>query len=143
VVGIGAPVSVRIRFDAPELPIVKDALARLTAADDPHPLGIAASVDVPTRGTDDQRAELHRMLDTLGRDEQAHAEPREVIWPTSLAYGVVSDAARDSAERLREALGDPSATDAIQPAAQAFLACAETWTCLQAVDSGGLPNVWL
>jgi hypothetical protein len=143
VVGLGAPVSVRIRFDASELPIVKDALANLIAANDPHPLGIAASVDLPSRDTDDQHAELRRMLDTLGRDDQPRAEPREVVWPTSLAYGVVRDAARVAAERLREALADAGATEAIQSAAQAFLACAETWTWLQAVDSGGLQNVWL
>jgi hypothetical protein len=143
VVGLGAPVSVRIRFDACELPIVKDALAVLIAADDALQPSVAAAVDSSSRATDDQRAELRRMLDALGGDDRAQVEAHEVVWPTSLAHGVVRNAARVAAERLREALDNASATDAIQPAARAFLACAETWSWFRAVDGGGLPDVWL
>ena len=70
-------------------------------------------------------------------------EPFEVLWPAALAVDVLRGALYEAAERLHTSLNDLKATGAIRSALGVVAACLETLESFDAVDTGGLQDVWL
>jgi len=146
VVGLGAPVSVQIRFQACEADVIADELR--TQIDVCETADAEARAGVTNERPDDeacrdQLREFHQMLNEIERDGDVPADPLEVIWPTVLAHDVLRGALGEAAERLHETLKDPSVTDAIRNALNALAASLDTWEAFRAIDNGGLQDVAL
>lgn len=144
VIGLGAPTSVRMFLELSEVPSLLDALGDELAR---HGCGshikgrdVEREADVDPAGWRYHASELQRML---GDIEHA-SEPRypfdriEVLWPTVMAHGVVHGAVRHAERRAAEAIG--AAGDA---AAATLGAAQQTLHDFEAVDGGGLLDVWL
>jgi hypothetical protein len=122
VVGLGAPISVRIVLESAEIPV-------LFAAIDAE---VARYAGRGGNGGpwDDQIGELVRMRAELdGADASEHV----VVWPTALAHEVVRKAV-ELAER---------SADESKASRAARAATGRTRRDLDAVDLGGLEDVWL
>jgi hypothetical protein len=146
VAGLGAPVSVQIRFQACEADVIADELR--TQIDVCETAEAEARAGVTSEKPDDegrrdQLGEFRQMLNEIACDGGVPTEPFEVIWPTVLAYDVLLGALGEAAERLHEALKDPDATDAIRNALDVLAASLDTWEAFRAIDDGGLQDVGL
>jgi hypothetical protein len=136
VIGLGAPTSVWILFELPEVPALLDAigdeLGRYGCGPDRTE---TAKNDADPTGWQYHVAELHRMLGDLeGALEPDYLSDRvDVLWPTVLAHEVLQ-AAVSHAER-RAGVGSAEEEGALAAAQR-------TLRDFQAVDGGGL-DVWL
>lgn len=132
VVGLGAPISVRIVLEPFELSVFRAAIDEEVTGYTTRAEPGASSQDRNGDGWDDHTDELARM-----RADLDGAAEREVVvvWPTVLAYGVVRRAV-ELAERRAEADGSHTAWAALAAAAR-------TRSDFDAVDAGGLEAVWL
>ncbi len=83
------------------------------------------------------------MLGEIERDGELPVEPFEVLWSAALAIDVLRGALREAAERLHASLNDLKATGPIRSALGVVAACLETLESFDAVDNGGLQDVWL
>lgn len=127
--GLGAPVSVRIRFEACEAPVVIDALRDVLSSDS-HP-----------GGEDDYRRELRRMLEKVGKS--VPAEPFEVLWPSALAIGVLQGAFDHATRRTLDAVERPGQLAEVRAALDVMRASLQTLEDFLGVDNGGLQDVSL
>jgi hypothetical protein len=146
VAGLGAPVSVQIRFEACEGDVIADELREQITVDETAEAEARASVTSERPDDDCRRArlgEFRQMLDEIERDGGRPTEPFEVVWPTVLAYEVLRGALDVAAERLHETLKDPYGTDAIRNALNVLAASLDTWEAFRAIDNGGLQDVAL
>ena len=140
VIGLGAPTSVRVFLEVAEVPAllcaIGDELARHGCASDIRGRALTADVDVEPADWRYHVAELHRMLgDIEAATKPEYAFDRvEVLWPTVLAHRVL-DGAVDHAERGAETGG--------RDEEEALAAARRTVRDYEAVDSGGLRDVWL
>jgi hypothetical protein len=146
VIALGAPVSVQIRFEPCEAAVVVDELraqiiAYETAEADAR-VGIGGSPP-GDEGRRDRLGELRQMLGEIESDSELPAEPFEVLWPAALAIDVLRGALYEAAERLHTSLNDLKSTVAIRSALGIVAACLDTLESFDAVDSGGLQDVWL
>jgi hypothetical protein len=144
-IGLGAPTSMRIFFERCEIPALIDAIAEVLAR---H--GGAVRVDgrtvepedgVDPRGWRVHVGELYRMLgdvEDAAADRAWRYDRFDVLWPTVLALDVVRGAVAHAELRLAAAAADEL------PTARGALAAAQ-WTLreFEAVDGGGLLDVWL
>jgi hypothetical protein len=142
VVGLGCPVSVWIRFEACEIPAlldaINDALDNYRASQRARRRSRRAASEAPP----DWRvhiAELRRMHGDVQASRSADGRGSfDVLWPTVIAYEVIHGAVR----RAERAAGAAAGRDL--PAARAALAAAvRTRRDFDAVEGGGLPDVWL
>jgi hypothetical protein len=146
VAGLGAPVSVQIRFEACEGDVIADELREQITVDETAEAEARAGLTRQRPDDECRRArlgEFRQMLDEIERDGAVPIEPFEVIWSTVLAYDVLRGALGVAAERLHETLKDPNATDAIRNALNVLAASLETWEAFRAIDTGGLQDVAL
>ena len=137
VVGLGAPVSVVIRPDRRELPILS---AVVTASMAEHEAERPVARVYPTR---DDRSDLRQwegehqawqaMLDSVARPGEGDVE---LLWPTTYAAPVLH-AAVAAAERAQQATPDDA------EAARTLESARATFEAFQAVDKGGLQDVHL
>jgi hypothetical protein len=133
VVGLGAPISVRIYVETREEPVLRHVLDSL----------ITGSGRARRKPSDDELAELRQMRrDMEARSERAD-ETVSVVWPTALAHRVLRQAVAQAGDRLHDALADLTALEAIRDAMDVFRCCLASWDALQRVDGGGLQDVWL
>jgi hypothetical protein len=140
VIGLGAPTSVRILFELAEVPALLDAigdeLARYGCASEIRGRTLRADSAVDPADWRYHVAELHRMLGDIERA----AEPRyafdrvDVLWPTVLARGVLHRAVAHGERRAQEGGKDGE---------EALAAARRTLRDYEAVDAGGLLDVWL
>jgi hypothetical protein len=146
VVGLGAPVSVRIRFDACEADLIADELREQISVYETTEAEARAGV-IGEQPDDEARRDLlwefRRMLALVERDAGVPSEPFEVVWPTVLAYQVLRGVLGHAAERLQETLQDPNSTDAIRDALRVVGALLDTWEAFRVIDNGGLQDVAL
>jgi hypothetical protein len=140
VVGLGAPISVRIRFKASEIQALCDAI-------DGELDGYGAAshrdghVAVPDDAAEhrDHIEELRRMLDDVQRAAITNARGGfEVLWPTVLARGVVHGAFGHAQRRAGRARAQEVAA-----AREALAAAERTLRDFDEIDNGGLAAVWL
>jgi hypothetical protein len=146
VVGLGAPICVRIRFEACEAAVVIDELrAEIIAHETSEADARTAIGDSPPgdQSRRDRLGELRRMLGQIERDGEPPPAAFEVLWPAALAIDVLRGALREAAERLHASLDDLKATGTIRSALGVLAACLDTWEGFDAVDNGGLQDVWL
>ena len=146
VAGLGAPVSVQIRFQACEGAVIADELRTqidvCKTAQTEAKAGVAN--DMPDdECVGDRHREFCQMLNEIACDGDVPSKPFEVIWPTVLAYDVLRGALGEAAERLHDALKDPNATGAIRNALSVVAASLDTWEAFRAIDNGGLQDVAL
>jgi hypothetical protein len=139
VVGLGAPISVRIAFEISEIPALLDAideqLGRYGAAVQRNGRGGATPADVDPADWSDHIGELRRMrADVEQAKEVRGAERVVVMWPTVLAHDVVHVAVRHA--QRRAAAGAAGAREAVAAAERSR-------HDFDAVDTGGLDGVWL
>lgn len=142
-IGMGAPTSMWIYFEIVEIPALLDAIGDELAR---H--GGAARIDgrtvEPEAGVEPRdwryhAGELQRMLGDVEHAAETRAHGRfDVLWPTVMAHGVVRRAVAH-AERRAAAAG----TDELSTAREALAAAQRTLRDFEAVDGGGLPDVWL
>jgi hypothetical protein len=133
VVGLGAPVSVRIYFEAREEPVLRHVLDSLIESDGRS----------QRKASDEELGELlHMRRDVAASSERADAAA-SVVWPTALAHGVLHQAVAQAGDQLHDALADLTALEAIRDAMDVFRCCLASWDALQHVDGGGLQDVWL
>jgi len=143
VIGMGAPISVWIYFARLEIPALLDALGDELAR---H--GCAAQINgrsvEPRSGVDPadwryQVSELQRMLGDVKAATPKYPRSRfDVLWPTVMAHGVVHGAIAHAERRVAEAgTGNDAA------AREALAAAQRTLRDFEAVDGGGLLDVWL
>lgn len=138
VIGLGAPISVRISFEIAEIPALIDAiddqLGRYGAP--PQRNGRGPAPDPHAAEWSDHIGELRRMRAHVEHARQP--ERFDVVWPTVLAHDVVHGAIGHAERRAAAATAGDAA------AAQDALAAAQrTLRDFQAVDGGGLDAVWL
>jgi hypothetical protein len=146
VVALGAPVSVQIRVEPCEAPVIVDELRELIIVYETREAEARAGIisEPPDdEGCRDQFHELRQMLDEIVRDGEPPTEPIEVIWPAALAIDVLRGALYEAVERLRTAADDLKATVAIRDALRTVAACLDTWEAFGAIDNGGLQDVAL
>lgn len=143
VIGLGTPISVWIYFEVSEIPALLDAIG-----DELARRGCSAQINgrtvEPKAGVDPaawryQIDELQRMLgDVEGATSKYSHRRFDVLWPTVMAHGVVHGALAHAERRA----ADAAARDVA--AARAALAAAEqSRRDFDAVDTGGLLDVWL
>jgi hypothetical protein len=145
VVALGAPVSVQIRLESYEVPLIVDELRELIRVHETREAEVAAGTVNEPPADESQRAEygeLRRMLEEIACVTES-PEPIEVIWPAALATEVLRGALHAAVDRLSDAADDIYATTAIRDALSAAAACLDTWEAFQAVDNGGLEDVAL
>ena len=144
VIGLGAPTSMRIFFDLSEVPALLDAIGDELAKHGCASQIRGRSVE-PEDGVDpaDWRYHVSELQRMLGDIEEA-AKPRypfdriDVLWPTVMTRNVVHGAVAHAERRANDA------TDRDADAAGKALAAAQqTLRDYEAVDSGGLVDVWL
>ena len=146
VVGLGAPVSVRICFDACEAEVIAAELREQIIVYETTEAEARAGVIREPPDDDGRRdllCEFRRMLTLVERDRDVPSETFEVVWPTVLAYQVLRGALGHAAERLQETLQDPHNTAAIRDALHVVAAVLETWETFRLIDNGGLQDVAL
>jgi hypothetical protein len=146
VAGLGAPVSVQIRFQASEGAVIADELRVqinvCETAQTEAKTGVTS--DMPDdECLGDRHREFRQMLNEIESDRDVPTEPFEVIWPTVLAYDVLRGALGEAAERLHETLKDPNSTHAMRNALNVLAASLDTWEAFRAIDNGGLQDVAL
>lgn len=132
VVGLGAPISVRIFLEPSEIPVLLAAIDEEVAGYARRAQLGAASPERNDDGWIHHIGELARMRTDV---DVATAMELVVVWPTVLALGVVHRAF-ELAERRAE-------TDRSPTARAALAAAGRTRRDLDAVDRGGLEAVWL
>ena len=143
VIGLGAPISVRIDFDPAEIPALLDALgdelARHGGSARINGRTIESTPGVDPADWREHLGELHTMLDDVQRAAGMRTHGRfDVLWPTAVARGVLHGAVGHAERRLAQA------SDGDVPAARAALAAAErSRRDFERVDAGGLDAVWL
>jgi len=146
VVGLGAPVSVQIRFQACEGAVIADELREQIIVYETAEAEARAGVTgerPDDGGRRDRLGEFRQMLSEIERDGDVPTEPFEVIWPTVLAYVVLRGALGEAAERLHDTVKDPKDTDAVRDALSVVTASLDTWEAFRAIDNGGLQDVAL
>ncbi|HEY6886346.1 MAG TPA: hypothetical protein VI300_01165 [Solirubrobacter sp.] len=138
VVGLGAPLSVRIRLEPCERAALRhQILKQVPAISQPHP---ATSDNLLEHVDDAAQAQAWReMLAQL--DDHAEHTPVVVLWPTALATpalrGALNDALAAVADRAYADDGHAALAHALMTAATLL----ETLRALLAVDHGGLSEV--
>jgi hypothetical protein len=138
VVGLGARISVFLRIDPREVPLLR---ARVLAMIARHDSERPDKILIPGGDTDEwvvRRATLEDMLAGLDGDV---AGPVELLWPTTYAYDVLRGAVIDALECLRRSDVQSRALPALAEALEAARACLATWIAFGAVEGGGLQNV--
>jgi hypothetical protein len=139
VVGLGAPISVRIRLQPGEIRIIRPQLLARIAERDREDSDHDLSEQDPS-------GRVHRdALDAMLRELDANADASagvEVLWPTSLAHDILHAALDEALARLPRASVDRS-LPAIGQALDTACACLETWMAFTTVDRDGLQDVWL
>jgi len=146
VVGLGAPVSVRIRLEACEVQLIADALLEQIVIDETTQAEARAGLigeDPHDQARRDRLDELRRMLKEIERERGGPPEAFEVVWPTVLAHDVLQGAFGQAAERLRETLTHREDTTVMRDALNVLAALLDTCEAFRAVDSGGLQDVAL
>jgi hypothetical protein len=142
VIGLGAPISVRISFEIAEIPALIDAiddqLGRYGAPPQRNDRGRGPARDPHAVEWSDHIGELRRMRAHMEHAAAHGPERFDVVWPTVLAHDVVHGAV-GHAERCA------AAADAVDGAAarDALAAAQRTLRDFRAVDDGGLDAVWL
>jgi hypothetical protein len=135
VVGLGAPISVRIQLEASEVTVIR---SRILLELDDHALQ-APNAACGTAATVAEWAEevetLERMLRALDRH---NAGTVEVLWPTSVAHDILRGALNDALHELGECDVNACAPEALAGLLDAAQACLLTWAGFKAVDLGGL-----
>jgi len=144
VIGLGAPTSVWIYFEIAEIPALIDAIGDVALARHGGSAQIDGRTVEPEAGVDptDWRyhvGELQRMLGDVEHAAETRVHGRfDVLWPTVMAHGVVHDAVGHAERRATAATtGDTAA------AREALTAAKRTLGDFEAVDGGGLLDVWL
>lgn len=139
VVGLGAPLSVRIRVRSCEIPLLRAQVIRsleqarppLHAADDERPATGGGSVRV-----------WEEMLDQLA-DLQVSDACLEVLWPTAYASPVLRAALDDALDAVAHAATQNRDLDSLAAVLLAAHAALDTLRAFVAVDFGGLDEVAL
>ncbi|MGH2945353.1 MAG: hypothetical protein ACRDPC_03675 [Solirubrobacteraceae bacterium] len=147
VIGLGAPASVRIRFDAYELDVLVDVLreqradATRDAADT-----YATTPPTQTRPIDDRHDRLRAVEGLLMQLEEQPPDNRPgavLVGETDLMCDVARDGAREALRRLQEAHerytddgASPQARDALVNATKTAKAWVVTLTAVDQVDHG-------
>jgi hypothetical protein len=129
IVGFGAPVSMRIRLDAVEVPRLRAQVVRFLE----HAQRPEAAVPVASA--------WQEMLDQL--PFRCHGQGLEVLWPTVYAYPVLRAAVDDALDALEEARRDARGLEVLAAEVSAVRAAVETLRAFLAVDRGGLQDVAL
>lgn len=142
VAGLGAPVSVSIRFDACALPALRETLSEQV-----HPV---PELNPPRRksttGAPPDLVQARAWRDMLDQLDDADGEDRAsviVLWPTALALPALRSALSRALDTLAQSARD---NDALPALAQTLAMTAELLATLQAVlavDRGGLQDVAL
>jgi hypothetical protein len=145
VVGLGAPVSVRIRFQACEADVIASELGEQILVEERTEAEARAGLigEEPDDEIRNRLGEFRRMLDDIQRAGGAPGEPFEVVWATVLAHEVLRGALGQATERLDDALNDLDNTAAIRDAVNVVGALLDTWEAFLAVDAGGRQDVAL
>jgi hypothetical protein len=142
VVGLGGPVSVLIRPEACEAPLLRARLhAELAEHDrkrpEPGPLAAAEELEEADEWMA-QRGAWEDML--LGLDD--NETPTELLWPAAYACPVLIGALRDAVAQLQNLPARPDVPSLAQALDTAH-ACLATWSAFEAIDNGGLQDVQL
>jgi hypothetical protein len=135
VVGLGAPISVRIQLEASEVTVIR---GRILLELDHHALR-APSAACGTTATATEWAEDVETLETMLRALDRHdAGAVEVLWPTTVAHDILQDALGDALRELGECKVNACALEELSGLLDAAKACLRTWAEFKAVDLGGL-----
>jgi hypothetical protein len=143
VVGLGGPISVLIRPEACEAPLLRARLhAELAEHDrkrpEPSPLATAKELEE----ADEWMAERGAWEDMLlGLDGNSQT-PVELLWPAAYACPVLIGALHDAVARLQNLPARPH-VPSLAEALDTARACLATWSAFQAIDNGGLQDVHL
>jgi hypothetical protein len=140
VLALGGPVSVLIRPQPCELPLLRDRVLAEIAAHDrnhprPRPSDPRGELDQQERWMAARRA-WQTMLDALDPNE-----PLELLWPTAYAHSVLHGALSDALAAVEDPGSDPEALLELADALDAARACLTTLIAYDAVDGGGLQDV--
>jgi hypothetical protein len=141
VVGLGAPVSVLIRPEACEAPLLRARLHAEIAEHDrkrPEPGPLATPRDLEE--ADAWRAARGAWEDMLLGLDAGNAAPIELLWPTAYACQVLIGALRDAVARLQDLPARPDYVS-VAEALDVARACLATWSAFEAIDHGGLQEV--
>jgi hypothetical protein len=140
VVGLGAPVSVRIRLAPCEIALLREQILPQRR---PTPLRAIHWDATSTPALEPQSAEDQAWEQMLVELDAADDEGISVLWPTAYAAPVLHGALADALDSVAHSRhGDvdlASVADALTTA-QTLL---ETVRAFQTVDRGGLQEVWL
>ncbi|MDA0161328.1 hypothetical protein OM076_13705 [Solirubrobacter ginsenosidimutans] len=135
VVGLGAPISVRILLDASEVTFIR---SRLLLEIDHHVLqapGAASGTAATLTEWAEEVETLEGMLRALDRH---NAGAVEVLWPTSVAHDILRGALSDALHELGDCDVNACAPEELSGLLDAAHACLRTWAGFKAVDLGGL-----
>lgn len=147
VIGLGAPASVRIRFDACEVDVLVDVL-REQRADATRDAADAYAITPPaqTRPIDDRHDRLRAVEGLLMQLEEQPPDNRPgaiLVGETDLMCDIARDGAREALRRLQEAHEryaddgeSPQARDALVNATKTAKAWVATLTAVDRVDRG-------
>ncbi|WP_028057956.1 hypothetical protein [Candidatus Solirubrobacter pratensis] len=138
VLGLGAPISMFLRLDPRELPLLRARVrAKLAQHDSERPEG-----PLPPGSDSDRWVVLRATLeDMLAGIEDELAGPVELLWPTTYAHEILQGALIDALEPLQRVSIQPDALQALAEVLDTARACLATWIAFEAVDGGGLQNV--
>jgi hypothetical protein len=142
--GLGAPNSVRVRFDASEIDVLVDVLREERADATRDAADSYAATPEQTRAVDNRHDRLRAVEALLMQlEEQPHTTPRKVlVGETELMCGVIREAAREALRRLEDAYeryedrASPQSRDALLDAAKTAKAWIGTLTAVDRVDLG-------
>jgi hypothetical protein len=135
VVGLGAPISVKMRLQPSEVPRLQTQLRNeLTVRELHRPESHSTTAALEWTADRQILQDMLRSLDANGDG----AGSIEVCWPTSVAHSVLRNALVDALADLGRRNVDRCGLDELGEALDAALACFGTWVAFEAVDLGGL-----
>jgi hypothetical protein len=143
VVGLGAPVSVLIRPEAREAPLLRAQLhAELAEHDrkrpEPGPLATARELEEADEWMTERGAWEEMLLGLDGNGET----PIELLWPAAYACPVLIGALRDAVAQLQDLPARPD-LPSLAEVLDTARACLATWSAFEAIENGGLQDVHL
>jgi len=142
VIGLGAPDSVRARFDACEVDVLVDVLREQRANATRGAAETYANASGHTRAVDDRHDRLRAVEGLLMQLEERSQTDAVLVGDTPLMCGVVRDGAREALRRLAETHeryedhASPQSRDALLNAAKTAKAWVATLTAVDRVERG-------
>jgi hypothetical protein len=136
VVGLGAPVSVRIRLTAIEIPVLRGEIVKRLDAQIQRGDSQRETKDNAFAGNERAWLEMLAQLDSGRADAETH-----VLWPTAYADLALRDALIQALIGVRSASSDDDGLPQLAEALATTQALLATLTAFRDIDRGGLLDV--